>query len=286
MSVPPRLLRKARTVFVLALSASVLPSCRLVSYRFVCLSSSEALLPPASSNSRSAARSVSRSSSRTAWALCGRSARSAASIETMSASRRGGTSWRNRDVGSRWVGSPPAEARAPAKSSGGQRAARAFQPRGRRAGQRRRRRVHRRGEVAAGQFRLGRVLPAHQPVPRGVDVIGGCPATPRSGPGVTSAHQATAASLEAGARTREVISAPGPGPPAGPRAQQRGGQAQLGGHCGHRGGVAVGQRPGDGDRLGGRTSCCLQPGLDQVDDVVRSADRLASVSFLALPFSR
>ena len=108
MSVPLLPLRKARTVFVLALSTSVLHSCRFVSYRFVCLSSSEALLPPAISNSRSAVRSVSRSSSRTTWALCGRSARSAASIETMRMSGRGGTSWTNRDVGTTWAGSPPA----------------------------------------------------------------------------------------------------------------------------------------------------------------------------------
>ena len=70
------------------------------------------------------------------------------------------------------------------------------------------------------------------------------------------------------------------------RAEQ-GGQAQLGGHGVHGGDVAVRQRPGDRHRLAGRDQLlAFQPGVDQVDDVAGSADRLATVSFLTLPPSR
>ena len=70
------------------------------------------------------------------------------------------------------------------------------------------------------------------------------------------------------------------------RAEQ-GGQPELGGHGMHGGGVAVRQRPGDGDRAGGGDQLlAFEPGVDQVDDVAGSADRLATVSFLTLPPSR
>ena len=60
----------------------------------------------------------------------------------------------------------------PGVAAGGQRAPRAFQPRGRQVEQRHPRRVGIRAEVAAGQSRLDRVLPVLQPVHRGVDIIG------------------------------------------------------------------------------------------------------------------
>ena len=61
----------------------------------------------------------------------------------------------------------------PGVAAGGQRAARAFQPRAGQVEQRHPRRVGLRGQVAAGQPGLDRVLPVLQPVHRGVDVIGG-----------------------------------------------------------------------------------------------------------------
>ena len=86
---------------------------------------------------------------------------------------------------------------------------------------------------------------------------------------MVSAHQVRVDSLEAGATTREMIRARARSRVPARRAEQRG-QAQLRGHGVHGGDVAVRQRPGDGDRLGGGDQLlAFQPGVDQVDDVVR-----------------
>ena len=98
----------------------------------------------------------------------------------------------------------------PGVAAGGQRAARAFEPRGRQVEQRHPGRVGLRAEVAAGQPGLDRVLPVPEPVHRGswegsksVDAS----ATPRSAPRVTSFHQVKVDSLEPGRTTREMIRA-------------------------------------------------------------------------------
>ena len=84
---------------------------------------------------------------------------------------------------------------------------------------------------------------------------------------MASAHQVRVDSLEPGWITREMIRARARSRCAARRAEQ-GGQPQLGGHGVHGGGVAVRQRPGDGDRLGGGDQLlAFQPGVDQVDDV-------------------
>ena len=156
----------------------------------------------------------------------------------------------------------------PGVAAGGQRAVRAFQPRAGQVEQGHLRRVRGRGQVAAGQPGLDRVLLAGQPVHRGVDVVGG-----------------RAGCAQVGAQGR--VSPPGQGgqlggrghdpgddqrqgqvPLAARRAQQRG-QAQLGGHRCDGGDVAVRQGPGDGDRLGGgHQRGAFQARVDQVDDVI------------------
>ena len=116
---------------------------------------------------------------------------------------------------------------------------------------------------------LDRVLPVLQPVHRGVDVIGGRVRDAEVGAqgGVVPPGQGG----QLGGRADHPGDDQGQGqvPLAARRAQQRG-QPQLGGHGVHGGDVAVRQRPGDGDRLGGGDQLlALQPGVDQVDDVVR-----------------
>ena len=155
----------------------------------------------------------------------------------------------------------------PGVAAGGQRAVPAFQPRGRQVEQRHPRRVGLRGQVAAGQLRLDRVLPVLQPVHRGVDVIGGRPGDAEVGAqgGVGPPGQGG----QLGARLDDPgdDQRQGQVPLPARRAEQRG-QPQLGGHGVHGGDVAVRQRPGDGDRAGGGDQLlAFEPGVDQVDDV-------------------
>ena len=160
----------------------------------------------------------------------------------------------------------------PGVAAGGQRAAPALQPRAGQVEQRHPRRVRLRAQVAAGQPGLDRVLPVApaSPSPRRCHRWTAS-ATPRSAPRVVSAHQVKVDSLEPGLTTREMIRARARSRCAARRAEQRG-QAQLAGHGVHGGDVPVRQRPGDGDRLaGGDQLLALQPGVDQVDDVVRAA---------------
>ena len=106
------------------------------------------------------------------------------------------------------------------------------------------------GQVAAGQRGLDRVLPAAQPVHRGVNVIGGRLGDPQVAQrGVVPPGQGG----QLGARLDDPgdDQRQGQVPRSARRAQQRG-QAQRGGHHGDGGDVAVRQRPGDGDRLARR----------------------------------
>ena len=128
----------------------------------------------------------------------------------------------------------------PGVPPGGQRAAPALHPGAGQVEQRHPRRVRGRGQVAAGQPGLDRVLAVLQPVHRGVDVIGGCPghAEVAAQGGVFPPGQGG----QLGARPHD----PGDDQrqrqvprPAG-RAQQRG-QPQPGGHRGGGGDVAVRQ---------------------------------------------
>ena len=87
---------------------------------------------------------------------------------------------------------------------GGQRAAPALQPGGGQVEQRHPRRIGVRGQMAAGQPGLDRVLPVFQPVHRGVQVAGG-----RAGDAQVGAERGVGppvrvASLEAGATSREM----------------------------------------------------------------------------------
>ena len=157
----------------------------------------------------------------------------------------------------------------PGVPPGGQRALRAFQPRAGQVEQRHPGRVGLRGQVAAGQFRLDRVLPVLQPVHRRVDVIGA---------GIGDAEVAAEGSVVPPGQGGQLGARPGhPGDdqgqgqvPLAARRAQQGGQAQRAGHRVHGGDVPVRQRPGDGDRLGGGDQlAALQPRVDQVDDVVR-----------------
>ena len=139
----------------------------------------------------------------------------------------------------------------PGVAAGGQRALRAFQPRGGQVEQRHLCRVDLRGQVAAGQFGLDAVLPGCQPVHRCVDVIGG---------GARDAQVAAEGDIGPpgqGGQLGARLDHPGDDqrqgqvPLAACRAQQRG-QPEPGGHRVHRGDVPVRHGPGDGDRLPGR----------------------------------
>ncbi len=155
----------------------------------------------------------------------------------------------------------------PGVAAGGQRAVRAFQPRAGQVEQRHLRRVGLRAEVPAGQLRLDRVLPVLQPVHRGVDVIGGRPGYAEVGAQGGVVPPGQGGQFGAGLDHPGDDQRQGQVPLAASRAQQRG-QAQLGGQGVHGGDVAMRQRPGDGDGLGGRDELpALQPGVDQVDDV-------------------
>ena len=153
----------------------------------------------------------------------------------------------------------------PGVAAGGQRAVRAFHPRGRQVEQRHPGRVRRRGQVPGRQSRLDRVLPGCQPVHRGVDVIGGRLLHAQVG------AQGHIGPPGQGGQLRARLDHPGddqrqgqvPGPAR--RAEQRG-QPQLRCHGVHRGGVPVRHRGGDGDGLPGRHQpLALQGGLDRRD---------------------
>ena len=151
----------------------------------------------------------------------------------------------------------------PGVAAGGQRAARALQPRAGQVEQRHLRRVGLRAEVAAGQFRLDGVLPVLQPVHRGVDVIGGRlrDAEVAAQGGVTPPGQG--GQLGAGPDHPGDDQGQGQVPVPARGAQQRG-QALL--HCGrvHGGDVPVRRRGGDPHRLPGRDQpLALQGGLDR-----------------------
>ena len=151
----------------------------------------------------------------------------------------------------------------PGIAAGGQRAPRAFQPRGRQVEQRHPPRVGLRGQVAAGQVRFDRVLPVFQPVHRGVDVIGA---------GIGDAEVAAQGGVvppgqggQLGARPDHPGDDQGQGqvPLAARRAQQDG-QAQRAGHGVHGGDMPVRHRGGDPHRLPGRHQpLSLQRGLDR-----------------------
>ena len=129
-----------------------------------------------------------------------------------------------------------------------ERAVRALQPRARQVEHRHPRRVRARRQVPAGELPLDRVLPGLQPVHRRVGLVGRWrPSMPRSGPRVTSSHQAIVDSFEPGCtdagddqREREVALTAG--------GAEQGGQAELAGHREDGGDVPVRHRPRDRDR--------------------------------------
>ena len=115
---------------------------------------------------------------------------------------------------------------------------------------------------------LDHVLPVLQPVHRGVDVIGGRVRDAEVGAQGGIGPPGQGGQLGAG------LDHPGDDQgqdqvPLAARGAQQGGQPQLGGHGVHGGGVAVRQRPGDGDRAGSGVQLLAFRGVDQVDDVVR-----------------
>ena len=155
----------------------------------------------------------------------------------------------------------------PGVAAGGQRAAPAFQPRRGQVEQRHPRRVHRRAEVAAGQPGLDRVLPVPEPVHRRVDVVGRRVRDAEVGAqgGVGPPGQGG----QLGGRGDDPGDDQGQGQvPLPSRRAEQGGEPQLGGHGVDGGGVAVRQRPGDGDGAGGGDELlAFEAGVDQVDDV-------------------
>ena len=157
----------------------------------------------------------------------------------------------------------------PGVPAGRQRAVPSFHPRAGQVEQRLPRRVGRGAQVPGRQPGLDAVLLAGQPVHRRVDVIGAGPVHAQVGAQGGVGPPGQGGQLGAGPDHpgddqghRQVPARPG-------RAEQ-GGQPQLGGHRVHGGGVPVRQRPGDRHRLAGRDQLlALQPGVDQVDHVVR-----------------
>ena len=157
----------------------------------------------------------------------------------------------------------------PGVAAGGQRAVRAFQPRGRQVEQRHLGRVGLRSQVTGRELGLDRVLPVLQPVHRGVDVVGSRVRDAEVGAqgGVVPPGQ--------GGQLGAGLDHPGDDQgqdqvPRAARGAQQCGQPQPGGHGVHGGGVAVRQRPGDGDRAGGGDQLlAFQAGVDPVDDVAR-----------------
>ena len=74
-------------------------------------------------------------------------------------------------------------------------------------------------QLAGGKLGPDRVLPAGQPVHRRIDAAGGRPSDAMSSPSVTSAHQVSMASSEAGGHPGDD-QGPAPGPAAGREAGQ------------------------------------------------------------------
>ena len=166
----------------------------------------------------------------------------------------------------------PAFLAVPGVAAGGQRAPRAFQPRAGQVEQRHPRRVRAPGPGGGGPA-PPRSRPAGPPASPSPRRCHRCwrPPRPRSAPRVVSAHQVKVDSLEPGLTTREMISARARSR-CGPAGPSSAGRPSFAGHGVHGGDVAVRQRPGDGDRLGGGDQLlALQPGVDQVDDVIRAA---------------
>src|SRR5580658_3358059 len=149
-----------------------------------------------------------------------------------------------------------------------QRAVPSLQPRAGQVEQRRLRRVDRRGQVPGREPGLDGVLPVHEPVHGGVDVIGG---------GVRDAEVGAQRGIgppgqggQLGGRGDDPGDDQGQGQvPVAARGAEQGGQAELPGHGVDGGGVAVRQGPGDGDRGGGGDHLlAFEAGVDQVDDMV------------------
>ena len=128
--------------------------------------------------------------------------------------------------------------------------------------------------MAAGQPGLDRVLAVFQPVHRRVDVIGGRARDAEVGAQGGIGPPGQGGQLGAGLDHPGDDQGQGQVPLAA-RGAEQGGQPEFAGHGMHGGDVAVRHRPGDGDRAGGGNQLlAFQPGVDQVDDVVRQGGQV------------